>query len=133
MTDKKNQMNSICVLLVEDNPDDEYIALWVLKKAGIDRVSVARDGREAIDFIYGVDGAPGNVPDLVILDLQLPKIGGVELLRRFRADSRTSQLPVLVLTSSEDLGDKDMCWKLGIIDFISKPLQALHLRKILSE
>lgn len=125
-------MESIRVLLVEDNPDDEYLATWVLKKGGIGTVSVARDGREALDMLFGEGAGSDLIPDLVILDLRLPKIDGKEVLGRIRGDSRTRNLPVLILTSSEDTGDKDSCRKLGIIDYCSKPLREEDIRKALN-
>jgi len=125
-------MENIRVLLVEDNPDDEYLATWVLKKGGIGLVSVARDGREALDMLYGEGDGTDLNPDLVILDLRLPKIDGKEVLGRIRGDSRTRNLPVLVLTSSEDSGDRDSCRKLGIIDYCSKPLREEDIRKALN-
>lgn len=125
-------MEQIRVLLVEDNPDDEYLATWVLKKGGVDNVAVARDGREALDMLYGEGDGTDLIPDLVILDLRLPKIDGKEVLGRIRGDSRTRSLPVLVLTSSEDKGDRDSCRELGIIDYCSKPLREKDLRKALT-
>lgn len=116
------------VLLVEDNPDDEFLAKWVLSRVGIAAVSVARDGREALDLLYG---GPGAASDLVILDLRLPKIDGLEVLTRIREDARTATLPVIVLSSTEDAGDLDSCRRLGVIDFIAKPLKAAALRKAL--
>jgi CheY-like chemotaxis protein len=122
-------VESLRVLLVEDNPDDEFLAKWVLDKVGIAGVGVARDGREALDLLYG---GPGADPDLVILDLRLPKIDGLEVLKRIRGDARTVNLPVLILSSTEDAGDLDSCRRLGIIDFIAKPLKAAALRKALN-
>lgn len=131
MPNNGDHRDTFRVLLVEDNADDEFIALWALKSIGVDQVLVARDGCEALDLIYGVAGGNGAIPDLVILDLRMPKIGGVEVLRRIRADAGTMNVPVLILTSSEDISDKETCWQLGIIDFISKPLRADALREIL--
>ena len=126
-----DQLENFRVLLVEDNSDDEFLAMWVLNKIGLKRVIVAHDGKEALDLLYGADGGDGYVPDLVILDLRLPRIDGIEVLRRIREDARTTDLPVLVLTSSEDLGDKDSCRRLGILDYCYKPLKEAALRKIL--
>lgn len=119
------------VLLVEDNPDDEFLAKWVLNRVGIAAVSVARDGREALDMLHA-EKADGALPDLVILDLRLPKIDGLEVLKRIRVDVCTATLPVIVLSSTEDAGDRDSCRRLGIIDFISKPLKVAALRKALN-
>jgi two-component system, response regulator len=132
MQAKGAAMDSFTVLLVEDNADDEFLASWVLQKAGIQHLSVARDGSEALDILYGSNRSPGTVPDLLILDLRLPKIGGIELLGRIRADARTMALPVLIVSSSEDPGDRESCRQLGIIDFVSKPLKAAAVRKVVN-
>jgi len=124
-------LENIRVLLVEDNADDEFLAVWVLNRVGIVEVTVARDGREALDYLYGGAGVPGAVPDLVILDLRLPKLDGREVLRRIREDMRTASLPVIILTSSEDVGDKETCRRLGITEFFSKPMKAAALHKAL--
>lgn len=124
-------MGTLRVLLVEDNADDEFLSRWVLNKAGIEHIAVASDGREALEMLYGADGAAGTLPDLMILDLQLPKLDGREVLRRVREDAVTEHLPVLVLTSSEDVGDKELCRQLGIVDFVSKPLKVDVLREII--
>ncbi len=131
MTEQGALLADFRVLLVEDNPDDEFLAMWVLRKVGLKRVSVARDGREALDLLSDAAGGEGGVPDLVILDLRLPRIDGIEVLKRIREDARTSDLPVLVLTSSEDAGDKESCRRLGIIDYCYKPLKEGALRGIL--
>jgi CheY-like chemotaxis protein len=124
-------MESFTVLLVEDNPDDEFLANWVLNKCGIERIRVARDGKDAIELLFGSGGGTVDKPDLVILDLRLPKINGIEILRRIRENEMTAELPVIILTSSEDPGDKLTCKKLGITDFITKPLQADDFKRIL--
>jgi CheY-like chemotaxis protein len=125
-------MENFTVLLVEDNPDDEFLAKWVLSRVGINGVAVAHDGQEALDLLCGDDGAPLVTPDLVLLDLRLPKIDGLEVLARLRGDVRTRNLPVAVLSSTEDGGDMDFCRRLGIIDFIAKPLKAAVIRRLLT-
>lgn len=115
------------VLLIEDNPDDEFLARWVLKKVGIKQVTVARDGSEALAMLSGEN----RLPDLVILDLRLSKLDGIEILKKLRENSLTLELPVLILSSSEDPGDRASCRRLGIIDFVAKPLKAADLRKAL--
>jgi CheY-like chemotaxis protein len=128
MADKSVQTESLRVLLVEDNGDDEFLAIWALKQAGIEQIAVARDGREALERLYGAEPFPG----LLVLDLSLPKIDGREVLRRVREDVRTMNLPILILTSSEDRGDKDVCRRHGIIDYVSKPLTAGVVKRLLS-
>ena len=116
------------VLLAEDNADDEFLAIWALKHAGIEQIAVVRDGSEVFARLSG----PEPFPDLLVLDLCLPKIDGREVLRRVREDSRTRRLPIIILTSSEDGGDKEVCRRLGVIDFVSKPLTADMVKELLS-
>ena len=108
------------VFLVEDNADDEELACWALKKVGITRVTVARDGAEAIDKL--INSNPTSLPDLVLLDLRLPKIDGIDVLKQLRAAEPTRHLKVIALTSSEDPQDKEACRQLGVAAFFSKPL-----------
>src|ERR1700737_907599 len=102
-------MTENAILLVEDNPDDEALTLRAFAKNKIPNpVVVVRDGAEALDYLFraGVyTGLPDKTPQLVLLDLKLPKIDGLEVLRRIRADSRTAVLPVVILTSSKQEGD----------------------------
>src|SRR4030067_3588337 len=110
-------MNDKVILLVEDNPDDEALTLRALKKNNIlNEVVVAHDGAEALDFLFGAearaDRDAGRFPTIILLDLKLPKIDGLEVLRRLRADERTRLLPVGILTSSkeaQELGNGDRC------------------------
>jgi two-component system response regulator len=93
------------VLLVEDNPDDEELTLDALREHGVaSTVHVARDGQEALDYLLGADAA-NPLPALVLLDLKLPKIDGLEVLRRIREDDRTKLVPVAILTSSDEEND----------------------------
>jgi two-component system, response regulator len=115
------------ILLVEDNPDDELLTLRALKKNNvINDVIVVRDGPEALDFLFctGVyaNRDPANKPTLILLDLRLPKVDGMEVLRRMHSDERTSSLPVIILTSSH--ADRDMVdsIKYGAIAYMQKPI-----------
>lgn len=128
-------MTDITVLLIEDNRDDEWIALWALKKVGITQVTVARDGSEALSRLFaGQDQAAATLlPDIIFLDLRLPKVDGLEVLRRIREDGQAMHLSVAVLTSSEDPHDKDTCDRLGVSAFISKPLEKESILKLLQE
>ena len=119
-------MSDKVILLVEDNPDDETLALRALKKNNIqNEVVVARDGAEALDFLFATGAYAGRVrgnPQIILLDLKLPKIDGLEVLRRIRADDRTRLLPVAILTSSKEEQDVINGYKLGANSYIRKPV-----------
>lgn len=108
------------VLLIEDNIDDIFLTKRVLRKAGIAAIRVAGDGQEALDMLL-TSAEP--LPDLLILDLRLPKINGLKVLAEIRRNKRTMALPVLVLSSSEDPRDRDACLHHGVIAFLNKPLE----------
>jgi len=120
-------MDDKLILLVEDNPDDEELTLRALKKNNIsNKVSVVRDGAEALDFLLcaGVYAQrdPREVPQVILLDLKLPKVDGLEVLRRIRADERTRLLPVVILTSSKEEQDLIDGYKQGANSYIRKPV-----------
>lgn len=125
-------MHNLSLLLVEDNADDEWLALRALKKLGIERPAVARDGSSAISLLSG-NGGQGEayLPDLVLLDLKLPKMDGIEVLRRMRDDPVTSAINVVLLTSSEDPKVFDTCRSMGVLACLQKPLSANSLLPIL--
>jgi two-component system, response regulator len=113
------------ILLVEDNPADEALTLRALKKANIaNNVVVARDGAEAVDYLTssGPDGAPPKLPQLVLLDLKLPKLDGHEVLKRIRANTRTQLLPVVILTTSVEDQDRLDGYRLGANGYVRKPV-----------
>lgn len=120
-------MEDKMILLVEDNPDDEALTIRALKKNNIgNRLVVVHDGVEALDFLF-CSGAyasrdPYDVPQVIFLDLKLPKVGGLEVLRRIRADERTNLLPVIILTSSKEEQDLIEGYKLGANSYIRKPV-----------
>ena len=115
------------ILLVEDNPDDELLTLRALKKQNItNEVVVARDGEEALDYLFGSGPYAGRdlsvMPQLVLLDLKLPKVDGLEVLRRVRADERTRLLPVVILTTSREQQDLLQGYGLGANSYVRKPV-----------
>ncbi|MGE0081870.1 MAG: response regulator [Thiohalomonadaceae bacterium] len=115
------------VLLVEDNPDDEQLILRALKQAGVtDTIEVARNGREAVDYLLGV-AAP---PRLVLLDLKLPKMGGLEVLQALRLDNKTRMIPVVVFTSSIEKTDVLTSYDLGANSYIRKPVDYRQLTDV---
>ena len=120
-------MNALTILLVEDNPDDEELTLRALRQNNITNlVNIARDGAEALDYLF-CQGAyktrdPMQKPAIVMLDLKLPKIDGLEVLRRMRADERTRLTPVVILTSSKEEQDLVKSYNLGANSYIRKPV-----------
>ena len=117
-------MTNRSILLVEDNPDDEALTLRALKKNNIvNEVNVARDGAEALAFLFGGDGASVKLPGLILLDLKLPKIDGLDVLRRIRADKRTQIIPVVVLTSSKLEDDVLASYQAGANSYVRKPVK----------
>ncbi len=115
------------ILLVEDNPDDEALTLRALHKNNIkNQVVVARDGVQALDYLFGAGAHSGRdarvTPQVVLLDLKLPKLDGLEVLRRLRADDRTKLLPVVILTSSIEEQDRLRGYDLGANSYIRKPV-----------
>lgn len=120
-------MDNKVILLVEDNPRDEALTLRALRKSNIvNDVVVARDGVEALDYLFG-NGADSDeakmTPQLVLLDLKLPKVDGLEVLRRLRADERTRRLPVVVFTSSSEEEDVINSYSLGANSYVRKPVE----------
>ncbi|MGA2928632.1 MAG: response regulator [Solirubrobacteraceae bacterium] len=113
------------VLLVEDSPDDEELMIRGLRRTNMTNpVDVAHDGQEAVDYLFGTDAAPAQpVPAVVVLDLKLPRVGGLEVLRRIRADERTRRTPVVILTSSSEDYDLIQGYDLGANSFVCKPIQ----------
>jgi CheY-like chemotaxis protein len=115
------------ILLVEDNPDDVTLTERALQKSHIlNRLVVARDGAEALDFLFGTGDFTGRdmscQPEVVLLDLKLPKIGGLEVLKKIREDYRTKLLPVVILTSSKEESDLIKGYTLGANSYIRKPV-----------
>ena len=121
-------MENKLILLVEDNPDEEALTLRALKKNNIaNQVVVARDGVEALDYLFGTGAHAGRdmnvMPQVILLDLKLPKVDGFEVLRRLRADERTKFLPVVILTTSNEEKDRLNGYGLGANSFVRKPVE----------
>lgn len=121
-----NMPTNNVILLVEDNPDDEALTLRALKKVKLmNEVRVARDGVEALDILTGTGtcaGKPPLSPQVVLLDLKLPKVDGLEVLRRLRADPLTRRQPVVILTSSREEKDLVESYELGANSYVRKPV-----------
>jgi two-component system response regulator len=121
-------VNEKVILLVEDNPDDEELTLLALKQGNIvNEVIVAHDGVEALDYLFATGQHagrdPSRLPQLVLLDLKLPRQDGLEVLRRLRADPRTQLIPVVVLTCSSEEEDVVASYRLGANSYVRKPVE----------
>jgi two-component system response regulator len=120
--------HAVEILLVEDDPRDLELALRALKRANLgNRIEVARDGAEALEFLF-CEGAHAarrieDVPKVVLLDLKLPKVDGLEVLQRIRSDPRTRMIPVVVLTSSKEQQDLIETYRLGVNSYVVKPVR----------
>lgn len=120
-------MSQKSILLVEDNPDDEALTLRAFRKNNIgNKVVVAHDGAEALDYLFGTGARGGHdageLPQVILLDLKLPKIDGLEVLKRIRADDRTRLLPVVILTSSKEEQDLIDGYRSGCNSYVRKPV-----------
>jgi two-component system response regulator len=115
------------ILLVEDNADDEALTVRALRKSSVSsEVFVVRDGAEAVDYLlhqgHFATGEPRPLPQVVLLDLKLPKLDGLGVLRRIRADQRTSLIPVVILSSSDEDSDRRQSYTLGANSYVRKPV-----------
>lgn len=135
-------MNAIAnhktILLVEDNPDDEALAIRALKRHHIsNEIAIARDGVEALDYLFGTGiyaGRDVNIkPTVVLLDLKLPRVDGLEVLRRLREDERTKLLPVVVLTTSSEEQDLLDSYSLGCNSYIRKPVDFVQFSEAIRQ
>ncbi|MBN1887033.1 MAG: response regulator [Thermoflexales bacterium] len=120
-------MNSKIILLIEDNPSDVRLTRRALDKSHIaNELVVAEDGQEALDYVFGVGVHAGRdvtqLPAMVLLDINLPRLDGMEVLRRIRADERTRRLPVVILTTSKEEQDIAASYDLGVNSYIRKPV-----------
>ena len=120
-------MEERIILLVEDNPDDADLTVRALKKHNIENeVVIANDGAEALDYLFATGAYAGRdtsvIPALILLDLNMPKVGGLEVLQRIRADDRTKLLPVVILTSSKEEKDLINSYSFGCNSYVGKPV-----------
>jgi two-component system response regulator len=118
-------MKDKTILLVEDNPDDVALTIRALKKNKLlNQIVVARDGAEALEMLFGTDDTPPiPLPELVLLDLNMPKISGLEVLQRIRENERTRLLPVVVLTTSDEERDRVESYRLNANSYVAKPVE----------
>lgn len=119
--------DAVEIILVEDNPDDAVLAIRTLKKQNLANNLVhLQDGAEALDFLFATGNYVGrdinNSPKVILLDLKMPKVNGIEVLQRLKSDERTRHIPVVMLTSSAEDPDIKTCYRLGVNSYIVKPL-----------
>jgi CheY-like chemotaxis protein len=124
-------MENKVILLVEDNPRDEALTLRALKKCNImNEVVVVRDGVEALEYLFGTGAYSGRdmqvMPQIILLDLKLPKVDGLQVLQKIRADERTKRLPVVMFTSSNEEEDLINSYNLGANSYVRKPVEFEH-------
>ena len=120
-------MKNKTILIVEDNPQDEMLMLRALRKANVaNRIDIVRDGQQALDYLFGEGEFAGRaateLPAVVLLDIGLPRLSGLEVLERLRADPRTRLLPVVILTSSDEERDRLKSYQNGANSFVRKPV-----------
>ena len=126
-----SERNIVEILLVEDNPQDLELTLRALRKGNLtNRIQVARDGAEAMEFIFCEGEHAGrqieNGPKVILLDLKLPKVDGLEVLRRIKSDERTQSTPIVVLTSSKENSDVRECYRLSVKSYLVKSVNFEH-------
>ncbi|NQS90056.1 response regulator [Patescibacteria group bacterium] len=133
-------MNSrkVEILLVEDNPDDVELTLRTLRKRNLtNKIYVVSDGAEALEFIFATGAYAEreikNKPRMILLDLELPKVNGIEVLGKIKSDERTKNIPVVVLTSSQEEQDMVKSYKLGVNSYIVKPVDFDKFSQVVSE
>ena len=129
---------SIEILLVEDNPDDAMLAIMALKESRIvNHIVHLKDGAEALDYIFH-EGEYANLPidshpKVILLDIKMPKVNGIEVLRRVKADERTKEIPVVIFTSSDEDPDVEECYKVGVNSYVVKPLDFDQFKKVIND
>ncbi len=134
----KDDLNKVEILLVEDNMSDAEMTIRALKKNNLaNKLLHLKDGAEALDFLFaqGIysDHKVENIPKVILLDLKMPKVNGIEVLQKVRADERTKKIPIVVLTSSNEDPDIQQCYLLGANSYVVKPVQFEKFIKAVSE
>ncbi|RKS13828.1 response regulator [Flavobacterium sp. 120] len=130
-------MNSLQILLVEDNINDAELTIRALKKNNLANELIhLKDGAEALDFIFAqgkyLEREMSDLPNVIVLDLKMPKVNGIEVLRRIKSDERTKRIPVVMLTSSKEDPDIQECYNLGVNSYVVKPVEFEHFVKAVS-
>jgi two-component system response regulator len=130
-------MNSLQILLVEDNINDAELTIRALKKNNLANELIhLKDGAEALDFIFAqgkyLERKMSDLPNVIVLDLKMPKVNGIEVLRRIKSDERTKRIPVVMLTSSKEDPDIQECYNLGVNSYVVKPVEFEHFVKAVS-
>jgi CheY-like chemotaxis protein len=126
-------MNDV-ILLVEDNSDDEALAIRALQKSNVaNRIVVAHDGVEALELLCGENGRERVVPALILMDLKLPRMNGLEALQRIRANEATAHIPVVMLTTSDEEADVMRAYKSGVNSYVRKPIEFTEFSKVTAE
>ncbi len=133
-----NNIQEVEILLVEDNPNDRELTLRALKENNMaNHIHVVADGAEALDFLFAKgqykDREISNPPKIVLLDLKLPKVSGLEVLEKIRSHPNTRMIPVAVLTSSKEESDIKKCYRLGVNSYIVKPVEFHEFKKVVSK
>ena len=131
-------LNEVEVLLVEDNPNDAELTMRALKKKNLaNKLVHVKDGAQAIDFIFAQGIYTGRSvakgPKVVLLDLKLPKVNGIEVLRKLKSDDRTKKIPVVVMSSSREDSDLAACYELGVNGYVVKPVEFEDFARAVSE
>ena len=131
-------MNDKSILLVEDNPSDVELTKRAFKKSSVvNNLIIVNDGQEAIDYFFGTGQFEGRdtsiQPTVILLDLKLPKIDGITVLRRLKSDELTRKIPVVVLTTSSEDSDLEACYELGVNSYIRKPVDFIQFAEVVSQ
>lgn len=135
---ENTENNDVEIILVEDNPDDAALTIRALRKHNlVNKLVHLPDGAEALDFLFGTGNYANrntdNLPKFILLDLKMPKINGIEVLQKVKADARTKMIPVVVLTSSAEDPDIKICYDLGANSYIIKPVEFDNFVKTVTE